>query len=162
MNVSSIILSTLVPAEATNTKHQPEPLLLKRAYPPYPLFAGGYTAADTNRAAGFPPLGPRHISDKVNLLKFRSIAKQSLTIAVYQTKLLFPLDQSLQEMAAALVHSLRSCGTLLLLIVTVWFGYSMVGVELFGGRFYSCRSEDARRSVTHRKRTDTDIAGKSN
>ncbi|CAM9335645.1 unnamed protein product, partial [Sphacelaria rigidula] len=46
--------------------------------------------------------------------------------------------QSLQELAAALLHSLRSCGTLLVLIATVWFGYSLVGVELFGGMFYSC------------------------
>lgn len=49
-----------------------------------------------------------------------------------------PPPQPLHEMSAALVHSLRSCGTLLVLIATVWFGYSMVGVELFGGKFYFC------------------------
>ncbi len=37
------------------------------------------------------------------------------------------------------MHSLRSCGTLLVLIATLLFGYSMIGVEVFGGRFYSCR-----------------------
>lgn len=42
-------------------------------------------------------------------------------------------------MSEALVHSLRSCGTLLVLIATLLFGYSMIGVEVFGGMFYSCR-----------------------
>ncbi|CAM9416805.1 unnamed protein product, partial [Scytosiphon promiscuus] len=46
--------------------------------------------------------------------------------------------RSLQEMSAALVHSLRSCGTLLVLIATLMFGYSIIGVEVFGGKFYSC------------------------
>ncbi|CAN0102719.1 unnamed protein product [Ectocarpus sp. 12 AP-2014] len=46
--------------------------------------------------------------------------------------------KSLQEMSEALVHSLRSCGTLLVLIATLLLGYSMVGVEVFGGLFYSC------------------------
>lgn len=42
-------------------------------------------------------------------------------------------------MSEALVHSLRSCGTLLVLIATLLFGYSMIGMEVFGGMFYSCR-----------------------
>ncbi|CAM9490330.1 unnamed protein product [Ectocarpus fasciculatus] len=46
--------------------------------------------------------------------------------------------KSLQEMSEALVHSLRSCGTLLVLIATLLLGYSMIGVEVFGGLFYSC------------------------
>ena len=48
-------------------------------------------------------------------------------------------EKSLQDMSEALVDSLRSCGKLLVLIMIILFGYSMVGVELFGGRFYSCR-----------------------
>lgn len=34
---------------------------------------------------------------------------------------------------------MRSCGTLLVLIAILLFGYSIVGMEIFGGMFYSCR-----------------------
>ncbi|CAM9140740.1 unnamed protein product, partial [Hapterophycus canaliculatus] len=64
--------------------------------------------------------------------------------------------RSLQEMSAALVHSLRSCGTLLVLIATLMFGYSMIGVEVFGGKFYSCSDPTFPEKMSRYGERDTD------
>lgn len=81
------------------------------------------------------PVSQEHIRHACKTCELHACTALSFVLCLLDC----PCPQSLQEMSAALVHSLRSCGTLLVLIATLMFGYSMIGVEVFGGKFYSCR-----------------------